>query len=91
MASPSAGVASVVFHSVFFQYMPADSQAALVDTLIVHGAMATTAAPFAWLRMEPQPTIPSAMELRLTLWPGGEERCLAIVHPHGAWVDWRAP
>jgi hypothetical protein len=31
----------------------------------------------------------ATMEVRLTLWPGGEERVLAEVHPHGAWVQWR--
>jgi hypothetical protein len=28
------------------------------------------------------------MELSFTLWPGGQERVLAEVHPHGAWVKW---
>ena len=26
--------------------------------------------------------------LRLKLWPGGEDRLLARVHPHGAMVAW---
>jgi len=56
--------------------------------LEAHGRAATTEAPFAWLRMEPAPDNMARMELRLTLWPGGEERVLAEVHPHGAWVKW---
>ena len=72
MASPRAGVATVVFHSVFFQYMPAASQTALVDTLASRGARATAAAPFAWLRMEPSPTHPAVLNrgdrCRCNLW-----------------------
>jgi len=87
-AAPQAGVATVVFHSVFFQYMPADSQAALVETLAAFGARANADAPLAWLRMEPAADNPAMMELRLTLWPDGGERLLATAHPHGAWVEW---
>ncbi|MGI9169518.1 MAG: DUF2332 family protein, partial [Caulobacteraceae bacterium] len=76
------------FHSVFWQYMPAESQTALRSTLQDFGARATSAAPFAWLRTEPAPENLAGMETRLTLWPGGEERVLASVHPHGAWVEW---
>jgi len=90
-ASARDGVATVVFHSVFFQYMAPASQTALVETLAAHGTKATTAAPLAWLRMEPPADNPAIMELRLTLWPHGEERLLAIVHPHGAWVEWQGP
>jgi hypothetical protein len=87
-AAPRPGVASVVFHSVFFQYMPAESQAALTQTLSDFGAQASPAAPLAWLRMEPAPGNPAMMELRLALWPEGRERVLATAHPHGAWVEW---
>jgi hypothetical protein len=87
-AAPRPGVTTVVFHSVFFQYMPAESQAALIETLDGFGAQANEAAPFAWLRMEPAPANPAVMELRLTLWPDGRERVLATAHPHGAWVEW---
>jgi hypothetical protein len=38
--------------------------------------------------MEPNPENMMGMQVRLTLWPGGAERVLAEVHPHGAWVRW---
>ena len=85
---PRAGACTVLFHSVFWQYMPAETQAALAKTIAAIGARASADAPFAWLRMEPPPTDMATMELRLTLWPGGEDRRLATVHPHGAWVAW---
>lgn len=85
---PRAGAATVLYHSVFWQYMPAQSQAALGALIGEIGARAAADAPLAWLRMEPDPQNMLVMQVRLTLWPGGEERVLAEVHPHGAWVHW---
>jgi hypothetical protein len=84
----SPGAVTVLFQSVFWQYMPPESQAALAALIQDIGARATAEAPFAWLRMEPPPTDMATMEVRLTLWPGGQDRRLAVVHPHGAWVAW---
>jgi len=88
-AAPREGVATVVFHSIFWQYLPAATQAALTDAITRHGAVATPAAPLAWLRMEPPTGQIIPIELRLTLWPGGEERVLAEVQAHGANVAWK--
>lgn len=88
--APRAGAATVLYHSVFWQYMPAASQAALAKLIADIGARATAEAPFAWLRMEPDPQNMLVMQVRLTLWPDGVERVLAEVHPHGAWVKWLA-
>jgi hypothetical protein len=87
-AAPAAGAATVLAHSVFWQYMPPESQRALTEVIADLGSRASHAAPFAWLRMEPAPGALMPMELRLTVWPGGRERRLAVVHPHGAWVEW---
>ncbi|MFC3068586.1 DUF2332 domain-containing protein [Phenylobacterium soli] len=87
--APKAGAVTVLYHSVFWQYMPAQSQAALAAAIAAIAAKATPDAPFAWLAMEPPPENMATMEVRLTLWPGGERRTLAEVHPHGAWVRWR--
>ncbi len=87
-AVPREGAATVLFHSVFWQYMPPQSQAALMQAIQRLGAQATPTAPFAWLRMEPPPDNLSLMDIRLTLWPTGEERLLGRCHPHAAWVEW---
>ncbi|HEX8754830.1 MAG TPA: DUF2332 family protein [Steroidobacteraceae bacterium] len=50
------------------------------------GAAARADAPLAWLRFE----LADPPELRLTLWPSGEETLLARAHPHGAWAHWLA-
>ena len=87
-AKPAPGAVTVLYHSVFWIYMPPASQAALAEAIANLGASASAQAPFAWLRMENPPGDLATMEVRLTLWPGGEERLLATVHPHGAWVRW---
>ena len=89
-AAPRPGVATVLFHSVVWQYLSAEVKQSLTATIEAAGATANVGQPFAWLRMEPSPTHPAGMmEVRLTLWPGGAERILALAHPHGATVEWR--
>lgn len=85
--APKVGAATVVYHSVFWHYVPAEGQAALRGAIVAHAQSATEASPFAWLRMESQST-GSPMEIRLTLWPGGEEHLLGQVHAHGADARW---
>ena len=87
--APRAGRLTVIDHSVFWQYMPAETQARARAAIEAHGAAATAEAPFAWLCMEPAPlTGPIVMEVRLTTWPGGESRVLARSHPHGTWIEY---
>jgi len=82
------GAATVLYHSVFWTYMTAERQAALTGEIEAKAVYATDRAPFAWLRMEPKPGGMGEMEVRLTLWPGGQERLLAETQAHGAWVRW---
>jgi hypothetical protein len=87
-AAPRPGVATVVYHSIFWQYLGPSTQAGLTEAVELHGAAASPDAPLAWLRMEPAPGRIMPIELRLTLWPGGETRRLATVQAHGAWIVW---
>lgn len=85
---PRPGRATVLYHSVVRQYLSPETAAGVDAALAAAARNATPAAPVAWLRMEPQPGLGwRGMEVRLTLWPGGEERLLAVAHPHGAWVE----
>jgi hypothetical protein len=88
-AGPTDGAATVLYHSIFWQYLTDETRQALTAAIVALGARATRLAPFSWLRMEPVLSDVTRVELRLTQWPGGEERLLAEVHPHGAWVNWR--
>lgn len=87
---PEQGATTVIYHSIFWQYLPPPTQAALAEAIAALGAQAAPAAPIAWLRMEPDSGNFAFIPLRLTTWPGGEQRDLAGCHPHGGWVDWRA-
>ena len=83
------GGATVVMHSVFWQYLTAADQAAIRATLAAAGARASAAAPLFWLRLEP---VDSAAypDLRLTAWPGGAETLLATASFHFGPVRWLA-
>jgi hypothetical protein len=87
LAGDAAGLARVVFHSIVLQYLTREDRARLRETIAEAGARATAAAPLAWLRLEP-PGKQLRFELRLTRWPGGDERLLAIAGPHGRPVEW---
>jgi len=84
-----SGEATVLYHTIMWQYMPRETQARIEATLGKTGAAASRTTPLYWLRFEPvgkdQPP-----ELRLTSWPGGETKTLATAHYHGTSVDWRA-
>ena len=81
------GRVRVLWHSVFWQYLPADTRVALRDAIRELGAAAAADAPFAWLSMEgvPGQALP---EVRLALWPGGERRLLGEANWHGKSVKW---
>lgn len=94
LAERRPGVVSVIYHSVFWQYAPAETQARMRAAIERAGARADEGAPLAWLQFEPDPRAGGPGDSRryglvLTLWPGGEPRVLAEVDPHGRWVDWR--
>lgn len=85
--APSDGVATVVFHSVVWWYIPQAERDRITRAMERASASATPASPLAWLRMEGSKV--EEAELRLRLWPAGEEELLAQVHWHGAEVRWR--
>ena len=78
----------VLMHSVVWQYIDAAEQADIEAQMELAGQRATTAAPLAWLRMEPLKA-DLRVELRCRIWPGGADELLAVCHPHGAWVQWQ--
>ncbi len=80
---------TVLFHSVFWQYVSADSKAAVNAAINQAAARATSTAPFAWLRMEPETAdVNVKMDLRLSLWPDDLHYRLAWPNPHGINVKW---
>ena len=85
------GAATVVWHSVMWQYVDAEEQRQGEERLLALGGQATGAAPFARITLEPRRDRKDGdMRLAVTLraWPGGEERVLGTAHPHGLPVTW---
>jgi hypothetical protein len=89
LAEPVAERATVVFHSIVWQYLTDDERASAEAALGKAGGRATNDAPLAWLRLEPSADL-THTELRVTSWPGGDERLLARCHYHLGPVHWVA-
>jgi hypothetical protein len=85
LVKDSNGVATVVYHSFFMQYLTEADRGRTIQALHETGAAATTEAPLAWLRME---HAGDHADVRLTMWPGGEDRLIAHSGYHGAPVQW---
>ena len=86
---PASGPPSqcrVLFHSIMWQYLPETTRSAILAHIQTCGSSATSIAPFAWLRLEAHDGEQSA--LRLTLWPGGQERIMARAGYHGSSAHW---
>jgi hypothetical protein len=91
------GSTTVVFHSVVTLYFSPEERERLAWLLADAGGAATRDRALAWLRFEhPDSGDPTASgwgrlgppEVRLTVWPGGEERLLALPTAHGPPVRW---
>lgn len=89
LATAHPGYLHLVFHTVAWQYFPADAKARGEALLAAAGARATATAPIARFAMEADGAAPGAA-LTLTLWPGGAPRALGRFDFHGRWIDWRA-
>jgi hypothetical protein len=86
LAQRPRDTATLVMHTVVLSYVTIHERAAIEDAVAGAGDAATSEAPVGWLRMEPAA---GRMEVRLTLWPGAEERLLGHAHAHGAHVRWQ--
>lgn len=81
------GVATVLFHSFFIQYISAAQRTRLKEIIHMAGERATSAAPFAWLRME---WGAKEADVRLTTWPGHVDRVVATANNQGRNIHWLA-
>jgi len=85
------GQATVLMHSFAWQYLTPEDQARTLRALEAAGRAATGEAPLARLSLEaPGSGDYAHTELRLTLWPGGEDRLLATCPSHPPPVRWLA-
>jgi hypothetical protein len=85
------GTWTVLWHSVFRQYLTNERYAELMEAIAGLGAAATPSARFAHVMLEPEPiSEPSAFPAVVTTWPGGERRELGTAAAHGIPVTWTA-
>lgn len=87
LAVLTPGLATVVFHSVVTQYFTNDERAELTAIMEDTGASATRDAPLAWLRLEPEDDM-KFPRLRVSMWPGEQDRLLAHCSFHLGPVEW---
>ena len=88
LAEPhAAGTCRVLYHTIFWTYLPPEKQSRVRAALANAGRGADRERPLAWLRYELD-SEGSAAELHLQTWPGGRERHLATGHPHGNRLTW---
>lgn len=93
LAEEHEGVATVLFHSVFAQYLTHAARDELAAIIRAAGTHATPERPLAWLRLEAtvdehrEERFHALAELSLATWPGGDDRVLARVGFHGHPVE----
>jgi hypothetical protein len=87
LARPVAGAATVIFHSIVWQYLAVREQRRVRALIEDGGCRASADAPLAWLRFEPSAD-GTCCEVRLRSWPGGAHRLLATAGYHGRPIRW---
>ncbi|MFZ2102703.1 MAG: DUF2332 family protein [Oricola sp.] len=88
------GQLHVVFHTIMWQYIPAEEQGRAQSIIERAGRKATADAPLAWLRFETDGGSDGA-PIVLTTWEGkspeGETVTLGRGDFHGRWLRWQPP
>lgn len=82
------GTTRVLMHSIVWQYLGPERQAAITAAMAQAAARADRSHPLAWIALEANRET-FQHELVVRHWPGdGAPRLLARAHAHGAWVEW---
>lgn len=85
LAIKRPGTATVVYHSIVWQYLSPKERDRIARAITTAGRDATTKNPLAWLRFEPGERW---ADVRLRLWPDGTDRLIAQSGFHGRPVHW---
>jgi hypothetical protein len=86
--SQQPGTVRVLFHTIVWQYLPAETKAHIESTLARAASAATREAPLARFGFE-QDGKPGSGAMTLTLWPSGETVALGRGDFHGRWAEWQ--
>ncbi len=84
----AAGSWTVLWHSIFRQYLSDLQRAELAEGVAALGATATSSARFAYVYLEQSRA--GGCPVTLTTWPGGHRRVLGSAPAHGLPVRWHA-
>lgn len=79
-------VATVVQHSIVWQYVATDRRPAITAAIESAGAVATPASPLVWVRYEPDEWDRTRAAVWARCWPGGRDRLVAHADYHGRWL-----
>jgi hypothetical protein len=85
LTEPAPGKATVLFHSVVWQYISRKERKELLELIEETGRRASHSSPFAWLRMEPGK---EGAEVKLRITPGFEDRVIATAGYHKPQTTW---
>ncbi|MEO0544731.1 MAG: DUF2332 family protein [Pseudomonadota bacterium] len=81
----------VIFHTIMWQYMPAEEQQRAKSLIQQAGTRASAKSPMGWVRLEADGERGSA-GLYSTIWDGssqdGKDQLLARGDFHGRWIEW---
>lgn len=93
LALRTTNAATVIMHSIVWQYIDKDERARITTLIESTGANATTTEPVAWLSFEPHEPHRQHAALELRIWDGGQRQGDAVLLAecgfHGQWVRWR--
>ncbi len=89
---------TVVYHSIFYQYPPKETRAAIADAIEAAGTHATAERRLAWVRLEPDSVLgatspPVRFVVDVIVWDaaGRTRIVLAEADPHGRTLKWLLP
>ena len=87
LAHRAKDAATIVYHSVFLQYPPPETRAAIVAAIEKAGAEATADAPLVWVRLEAEDLLAGTQNspnfvCDLITWPGGTRRVIGYCDGH---------
>jgi hypothetical protein len=88
LAQPRPGLATVVYHTIVWPYLPDEARESAEATIAAAGERATAEAPLALLAFEGSEADPARIETHLTQWPGGRRELLAECSHHPGTVHW---
>lgn len=84
-----SGAVTLIYHTVAWQYFPAETARAAQAMIESAGHAATEDTPVAWFGMEADDRPAAGLTLRS--WPGGQVERLGRADFHGRWIEWTGP